>query len=101
MGRRKVLEEEWGVKMGERERIYLEDQRGPRLLSCDHGVDPTFYRAFMYQQRLRERDQEYKERREEEFRGRSIEQISELLRSQGEFPSDSPASVDTPVKVPG
>ena len=70
-------------------------------MSCDHEVDPTFYRVFMNQQRLRERDQEYKERREEEFRGRSIEQISELLRSQGEFPSDSPASVDTPVKVPG
>ena len=49
--RRQVLEEEWGLKMGERERLYLEDQRGPRLMSCDHGVDPIFYRAFMKFQR--------------------------------------------------
>ena len=99
--RRKTLEVEWGVKMGERERLYLEDQRGPRLMSCDHGVDPTFYRAFMKQQRERERMSEYREKREEEFRGRTIEQITDLLRSQGEILSATPSSVDTPFKVPG
>ena len=82
--RKKVLEKEWGVMMGEREKLYLIDQQGPRLMSCDHGVDPIFYRAFMREQRLRERDAEYRTRRETEFRGRNMEEITELLRSQGE-----------------
>jgi hypothetical protein len=43
------------VKRGVREKIYLVDQQGPKLISCNHGVDPTFYRAFTKQQRLRER----------------------------------------------
>ena len=42
--RKKLLEGEWGVKMGKMEIVYLEDQRGPRLMSCDHGIDPVFYR---------------------------------------------------------
>ena len=42
--RKKLLDIEWGVKMGQMENAYLEDQRGPRLMSCDHGVDPVFYR---------------------------------------------------------
>ena len=96
--RRQFLEEEWGVKMGEMERLYLEDQRGPRLMSCDHGVDPIYYRAFMKVMRLRERDKEYKARREEEFRGMNEDQISQRLESQGEFPSPSPESSDTPIK---
>ena len=49
--RKKLLDLEWGVKMGPMENAYLEDQRGPRLMSCDHGVDPVFYRymgIFLY-----------------------------------------------------
>ena len=42
--RKKLLEGEGGVKMGKMEIVYLEDQRGPRLMSCDHGIDPVFYR---------------------------------------------------------
>ena len=42
--RKKLLEGEWGVKMGKMEIVYLEDQGGPRLMSCDHGIDPVFYR---------------------------------------------------------
>ena len=42
--RKRLLEGEWGVKMGDMERVYLEDQRGPRLMTCDHGIDPVFYR---------------------------------------------------------
>ena len=95
--RKKQLEEEWGVKMGLREKVYLKDQRGPRQMSCDSGVDPTFYRAFMVQQRKKERDQPYRERREEEFHGKSIKQIGEYLRSMGEMPY-SLESVTTPMK---
>ena len=58
MERKKVLEKEWGVLMGEREKLYLIDQEGPGLRSCDHWVDPIFCRAFMRKQRLREKDLE-------------------------------------------
>ena len=90
--RKKLLEMEWGVKMGMKEKLYLDDQRGPRLMACDSGVDPTFYRVFMAQQRQREREEEYRERREEEFRGKSIEQIEQYLRDQGEILTTSPES---------
>ena len=42
VARKELLKLEWGVVMGEREKTYLEDQRGPRLLSCVHGVDLVF-----------------------------------------------------------
>ena len=86
--------------MGVKEKMYLDDQRGPRLMACDSGVDPTFYRAFMSQQRQKEREQEYRERRDEEFRGKSIEQIEEYLRSQGEIPTTSPESSQQSVFTP-
>ena len=96
--RRKQLELVWGVKMGVRDKLYLDDQRGARKMACDSGVDPTFFRAFMTQQRLKERDQEYRERREEALVGKSMEQVEEWLRSEGDIPSASPESVATPVK---
>ena len=65
---------------------------------CDSGVDPTFFRAFMRQQRLKERDEEYRARREEAVVGKTIEQIEEWLRSEGDIPSASPESVATPVR---
>ena len=95
---KKKLEVEWGVKMGVKEKLYLDDQRGPRLMACDSGVDPVFYRAFMKQQRLKEKNLEYQEKRDEEFRGKNIEQIEQYLRDQGEIVSTSPESVATPLK---
>ena len=115
--RRKLLDTEWGVTMGQMEKAYLEDQRGPRLMSCDHGVDPVFYRyqeiiillkwvlnpnvlrAWMRSQRQKEREVDYMARREEQFRGKNIDQISDWMKEQGEIPSDSPvSSVVTPAK---
>ena len=85
--------------MGEREKIYLENQRGPRLLSCDHGVDPVFYRAFMKNQRLKEKDKEYKSKREQGLHGKNMEQVEEWFRSEGELPSPSSSESEaTPVK---
>ena len=70
-------------------------------MSCDSGVDPVFYRAFMKHQRLMERDQEYRARREEQFRELDIDEIEEYLRSTGEIPSStSPEFVATPAKQP-
>ena len=66
---------------------------------CDSGVDPTFYRAFMKQQRLREKDEVYRTRREEGFLGKNIDQIGDWLRTEGEiFSSTSPESPSSPVK---
>ena len=67
MERKKHLEKKWGVKMGLRDKIYLEDQQGPRLMCCDSGVDPTWFRSLFTHHGLKELDQEYRARREQEF----------------------------------
>ena len=98
--RKKHLEKKWGVKMGVRDKIYLEDQQGPRLMCCDSGVDPTWFRAFFTHHRLKELDQECRARREEEFAGKDIDQIGDWLRAEGEISSGSPESAAaTPVKT--
>ena len=43
----KECEKEWGVRMSDMEQRYYEDQKGPRLLECDKGVDPVWYTAVM------------------------------------------------------
>ena len=96
-------EKEWGVKMSENEYRYLQDQRTERNMECDNGVDPIWYRAVMKRQRMRERqDQEYIRKREENFRGKTLQQIEDFLESTGEIPlSSSPnTSTDTPKKTP-
>ena len=96
-------EKEWGVKMTENEYRYLQDQRTERNMECDNGVDPIWYRAVMKRQRMRERqDQEYIRKREENFRGKTLQQIEDFLESTGEIPlSSSPnTSTDTPKKTP-
>ena len=82
------------------EKIYLGDQRGPRLLSCDHGIDPVYYRAWMRSQRQKEKSQEYKSRMGEGFRGKTLDQIGDWLRTDGEIPSSSSpeTSASTPRK---
>ena len=88
--RANILAVEWGVKMGQREKIYLEDQKGPRLMSCDNGVDPVFYRACMKSQRVKERDTVYTTIRQLQFHGKTIDQIGVYLRAEGDIPSPSP-----------
>lgn len=103
--RKKKLEEEWGVQMGPREVEYLEDQRGPRLYQCDHGVDPVYYRAIMRKRRQKEREEEHVRLRREAFLGKTMEDIEAFLETHGDFeepmiyspaPSDgSPAAAST------
>ena len=93
----------WGVKMGEKEKIYLEDQRGARKMECDMGVDPVWFRARMKDQRLREKgDADYAAKRDEQNRGKSFEEIEQMMRDDGEIPMDPPSDLDsapsTPVK---
>ena len=71
-------------------------------MSCDHGVDPVFYRAWMRSQRLKEKEVGYTTMREEQFLGKNIDKIGDWMREQGEIPSStSPESspTNTPVKV--
>ena len=56
-------------------------------MSCDNGIDPVFYRAWMKSQRAKERDPDYTTNRQMEFQGKSIDQIGDYLRAEGEIPS--------------
>jgi hypothetical protein len=102
---KKVCEELWGVKMGEKEKVYLADQLGPRKMECDLGVDPVWFRAKMKDQRLREAsDADYVSRREHQRRGKNFDEIEQMMRDDGEIPSEPPSEPDsansTPVKLP-
>ena len=100
--RKEKCEEEWGIKMGELEKIYLADQRGERKMECcNKAPDLVWYRAIMVAERLRVRqDEDYVRQRNKDFRGKSLDQINVLLREQGVISSSSPQSstVRTPVK---
>ena len=65
--------------MSEREFEYYEDQKSTRLKECDHGVDPVWYTAMMRKQRERERSELYKKRQAEQFLGKDLHVIEELL----------------------
>ena len=95
----------WGVNMGEKEKVYLIDQQGPRKLECDLGVDPVWFRAKMKDQRLREAaDADYVATREQQRRGKNFDEIEQMMRDDGEIPSEPPSEPDsansTPVKSP-
>ena len=54
----------------------------------------------MRSQRLKEKEVEYLAKRDEQFLGKNIDQITDWMKEQGEIPSDSPvSSVVTPAKV--
>ena len=93
-------EVDWRVTMSGMEFMYLQDQRTERKMECDRGVDPVWSRSVMRRQRQRElQDIEYVRQREEDFRGKSLKQIDELLELTGEIPvSSSEASIDSPEK---
>ena len=60
-------------------------------MSCDNSVDPAFYRAWMKSLRQKEKDPEYTNRKQGEFQGRTIDQIGDYLRAEGEIPSPTPS----------
>ena len=54
----------------------------------------------MRSQRLKEKEVDYLAKRDEQFLGKNIDQITDWMKEQGEIPSDSPvSSVVTPAKV--
>ena len=92
--RKRQVEQEWGVKMGPREHLYYQDQKGSRSMDCNNGVDPVWYHAHMRVQRERERKEHYQRQREEDFSFKSLDAITTMLRHQGEILTDS-ADEDT------
>ena len=68
--------------------MYLKNQRGPRKMECDMGVDPVWFRAKMKNQCLRESgDVEYVTNRENARRGKFVNEIEQMVRDDGEIPS--------------
>ena len=96
----KECEKEWGVRMSDMEQRYYEDQKGPRLLECDKGVDPVWYTAMMKKQRAKERLEQYKVDRDKQFAFKPLEAIASMLTEQGIVVTDTDTSVETPVKEP-
>ena len=99
--RRKQCELEWGVKMGEMELIYLEDQRTNRLYHTQSKVDPVWYRAAMRAKRIQERiEKDFQSNMEERNFGKTFEQVEHLLLEEGALPSSPEGSLaGTPRKV--
>ena len=77
--RAKKVELDWGVKMGDMEFVNLDDQRSSRKMECNKGVDPIWYISVMRKQRKRELLEEYLEQREKDFRGKTLDQIDQLM----------------------
>ena len=63
--------------MSKREFEYYEDQTSSNLKECDHRVDPVWYMAMI--QRERKRSELYKKRQAEQFLGKDLHAIEELL----------------------
>ena len=68
-------------------------------MECDRGVDPVWFRAVMRRQRQREaEDKEYVRQRDEDFRGKSMEEIESFLESTGDIPASPESTASTPRK---
>ena len=87
--RTKQVENSWGIKMGKMEEIYYEDMKSERKMECGRGVDPVWHQAMMRKQRERERLEEYRQQRDNQFRYKSILDIEEMLKEDGSL---SPSS---------
>ena len=90
--------DEWGVMMTEQDYSYYQDQKTSRAMHCDHGVDPVWYYAVMRAERQRNREEDYKKKRKEQFQYKSMDQITEILTQEGLILSNSDISIDTPTK---
>ena len=70
--------------MGKREYEYYDNMKnGDRKMECDHGVDPVWYAAMIRKQRMREREEEYKEKMKATFEMKSLDDITEILNEHG------------------
>ena len=91
---------EWCVTMSENEFRYYEDMKKDRKMHCDHGLDPVHYMAFMRRERMRQREEEYRKQRAEQFAMKPIEECTEILVAEMGQLSSPDVSTETPEKVP-
>ncbi len=56
---------------------------------CSKGVDPVWYHSTMRAQRLRERQEEYRRERDQQFLYKTLNNITDILIEAGEIPSSS------------
>ena len=92
-------EQEWGVKMSNKEHEYYEDQKSERRQECDHGVDPVWYYAMMRQERLKRRQEEYRQQQQEQFAFKDLDTIEKILTEEMGSVSSTDTSPDTPAKL--
>ena len=90
--------EEWGVTMSDKEYEYYEDQKSGRLLECDRSVDPVWYHATMRQERLKRRQEEYREHQREQFAFKDMVEIEKILAEEMGALSSPEISPETPAK---
>ena len=91
---------DWCVAMTAEEHRYLEDQRGARILECDKAVDPVFYLAVMRRERQLAREEKHRQERMEQFSGKNLDEITELLSSEfGKLSSPDVSEESPPAPV--
>ena len=98
--KRKDCEEEWGVTMSANEHRYYDDQKGPKLHDCDKGADPVWYTTMLRRQRAREKLEQYRKKRDEQFSFKDLNTITALITEQGVIFTDTDSSLEGPVKHP-
>ena len=75
--------------MSDMEYKYYEDQKTERKMFCFKGVDPVWYHSTMRAQCLRERQEDYRRQRDEQFQYKTLENITEFLMESGDIPVSS------------
>ena len=92
--------EDWGVAMSPAEKAYYLDQQTERKMECNKGVDPVWFCSMMRRERMRERQEQYRAERDQQFLFKDLNSITEMLSKEGVVMSASDISVDvTPSKV--
>ena len=91
---------DWGVSMTANEFTYYEDQKGDWKMECDKAVDPVFYWATMRRESLRARQEEYRKERREQFSGKDLREIDQILLEECGMLSSPEISPETsPVEL--
>ena len=91
---------DWGVSMTANEFTYYEDQKGDWKMECDKAVDPVFYWATMRRESLRARQEEYRKERREQFSGKDLREIDQILLEEcGKLSSPETSPETSPVEM--
>ena len=80
----RIKEQDWGVKMGQMEELYLADQRNDRRMECGGSVDPVWYQAVMRRRREKEREEKNREKMDSQFLFKPLSEEDEMLDNDGD-----------------